>query len=55
MELVTPRDRRKVDRTTARSWDDVEYDLREMKLNRWMQRKNNDEEWESVIKEGQGY
>jgi hypothetical protein len=46
-----PEGRRKVGRPRLRWLDDVENDLRVMKIKRWRKKAQNREEWASVIKE----
>jgi hypothetical protein len=46
-----PEGRRKVGRPKLRWLDDMENDLRVMKVKSWRKRAQNREEWASVIKE----
>jgi hypothetical protein len=46
-----PEGRRKVGRPKLRWLDDVENNLRVMKIKRWRKKAQNREEWASVIKE----
>ena len=49
-----PEGRRRMRRHRLRWLEDIEKDLREMKVKRWRQRAVDGEEWRPIIKEAKG-